>query len=124
MRQVLLDTNFIVSCARKKIDLFEDIPSMGLEIIIPRQVFDEIKKLSKSRESANLREDADLALKILNRSKFKTIKLEYNDVDKGIKRFANENKDVIIATLDKEIQSEISNQKLIIRGFKKLELSA
>ena len=39
---------------------------MGLEILIPRQVFNEIKKLSKSREGANIREEADLALKLLN----------------------------------------------------------
>jgi rRNA-processing protein FCF1 len=122
MKQVLLDTNFIISCARQKIDFFEQIPLMGLEIIIPRQVFDEIEKLSKSRKSALVREQADLALKILNRNKFTMIKLRRNDVDKAIKEFADENKDVIIATLDKELKDKIKNQKMIIRGVKTLEI--
>jgi rRNA-processing protein FCF1 len=122
MKQVLLDTNFIISCARQKIDFFEEIPGMGLEILIPKQVFDEIKKLSKSRKSALVREEADLALKILNKNKFTLIKLRRNDVDKAIKEFADENKSVIIATLDKELKDKIQNQKMIIRGVKTLEI--
>lgn len=122
MKQVLLDTNFIISCARQKIDFFHEIPLMGFEILIPRQVFDEIEKLSKSRKSASLREEADLALKIMNRNKFTIIKLRRNDVDRAIIEFANDNKEVIIATLDKEIQSKIKNQKMIIKGLKTLEI--
>jgi uncharacterized protein len=122
MEQVLLDTNFIISCVKQKIDFFEEIPLMGLEILIPRQVFNEIKKLSKSRESAKIREEADLALKLLNRNKFTLMKLEYNYVDKGIKKMADEDKDLIIATLDKELKDQIKNRKLIIRGMKTLEI--
>ncbi len=122
MKQVLLDTNFIISCARQKIDFFHEIPLMGFEILIPRQVFDEIEKLSKSRKSATLREEADLALKIMNRNKFTIIKLRRNDVDRAIIEFANDNRDVIIATLDKELQNKIKNQKMIIRGLGMLEL--
>jgi uncharacterized protein len=122
MKQVLLDTNFIISCARQKIDFFHEIPLMGLEILIPRQVFDEIEKLSKSRNSATLREESDLALKIMNRNKFTIIKLRRNDVDRAIIEFANDNKDIIIATLDKELQNKIKNQKMIIKGLKTLEI--
>ena len=95
---------------------------MGLEILIPRQVFNEIKKLSKSREGANIREEADSALKLLNRNKFTLMKLKYNYVDKGIEKMADENKDLIIATLDKELKEKIQNRKMIIRGMKKLEI--
>ena len=122
MKQVLLDTNFIISCARQKIDFFHEIPMMGFEILIPRQVFDEIEKLSKSRKSATLREEADLALKIMNRNKFTIIKLKRNDVDRAIIEFANENPEVIIATLDKGLQNKIKNQKMIIRGVGMLEI--
>ena len=122
MKRVLLDTNFIMSCARQKIDLFRELPLMGLEILIPKQVSDELKLLSKSKESANVREDADLALKLMNRNKFTLMKLRRNDTDRGIAEFADSNKDVIIATLDKELQNKIRNQKLIIRGLKTLEI--
>jgi rRNA-processing protein FCF1 len=122
MKQVLLDTNFIVSCARQKIDLFHEIPFMGLEIVIPEQVFDEIKKLSKSRESSRIREEADLALKILNRSKFTSIKLRRNNVDDAIVEFAENNPDAIIATIDKELKGRIKNQKMVIKDLKTLQI--
>ncbi len=122
MKEVLLDTNFIMSCARQKIDFFEQIPLMGLEILIPKQVSRELENLSKSRESAFIREAADLSMKLLNRNKFRIVKLEYNDVDKGIIFFADKNKDVVVATLDKELQGRIKNQKLIIKGTKTLAI--
>ena len=123
MKQVLLDTNFIVACARQKIDFFRELPLMGLEILVPRQVYNELELLSKSKDGAYVREDADLALKLLNRNRFTTIKLRRNNnVDRGIIEFANENPDVIIATLDKELKEQIKNRKLVIKGTKKLEL--
>jgi rRNA-processing protein FCF1 len=123
MKQVLLDTNFIMTCAKQKIDFFEQIPLMGLEILVPEQVIHELKILSKSKDSAYIREDADLALKLLNRNKFTSIKLRRNnDVDKGIIELAGENKDLIIATLDKELKSQIKNQKMVIKGTKTIGL--
>ena len=122
MKRVLLDTNFIISCAKQRIDFFHEIPLMGLEIIIPKQVFDELKLLSKSKEGALIREGADLALKLLNRNKFTSVKLKRNDVDKGIIEMAESDSDLIIATLDKEIKDEIKNRKMIIKGKKNLEI--
>ncbi len=122
MKQVLLDTNFILSCARQKIDFFHEIPMMGIEVLIPRQVIDEIKLLSKSKESAIIREEADLAMKLLNRNKFTLVKLRRKNADRGIIEFANDNKDAIIATLDKDLQNKIKNQKMIIKGLKTLEI--
>ncbi|MCL5730067.1 MAG: PIN domain-containing protein [Candidatus Pacearchaeota archaeon] len=121
MKQVLLDTNFILTCLRQKIDFFEEIPLMGMEIIIPRQVVNEIKKLEDSREGA-VREEASLSMKLLNRNKFTSVKLRRNNVDRGIIEFAAENPDVIIATLDKEIKDNVRNQKMVIRNMKRLEI--
>ena len=122
MKQVLLDTNFIVACARQKIDFFHEIPFMGFEILIPEQIFDEIKKLSKSKESSRIREEADLALKILNRSKFTSIKLRRNNVDDAIVEFAEANPEAVIATMDKELKSRIKNQKMVIKDLKTLQI--
>lgn len=122
MKQVLLDTNFIISCARQKIDFFHEIPFMGLEILIPEQVFDEIKKLSKSRESATIREEADLALKIMNRNKFTSVKLRRNNVDDAIVEFANANPEVVIATIDKELKGRVKNRKMVIKDLKTLQI--
>ena len=115
MKHVLLDTNFILSCIRKKIDFFEEIRPMGLVIIIPKQIIEEIKGLSKSKQ------EAGIALKLLEKNEFKKINLHGKNVDNGIIKIAKENENYIIATLDREIKNKIKNQKLVIRG-KKLEI--
>ena len=116
MKQAILDTNFILSCIRNKIDFFEEIPMMGLTIIIPEQVIDELNKIAESKQ------EAKLAIKLLEKNKFKKVNLENNYVDKGLEKFAKDNKTAVIATLDRELKKKLKNQKLIIRGKKKLEL--
>lgn len=117
-RFVLLDTNFILTCIKQKIDFLGQLELEGFQILIPKQVIDEIARLSKTREETNL------ALKILekNRIKFKKIDLRDKNVDEAIIKFAKENKDVIIATLDRELKRKIKNPKLVIRGKKKFEI--
>ncbi len=46
--KVVLDTNALLSIEELKIDIFEELRGLGYaEFIIPRAVFDEIKKLSE-----------------------------------------------------------------------------
>jgi len=116
MKQIILDTNFILTCVKQKIDFFEEIQLMGMQISIPNQVIVEIEGLSKKNNNAKL------SLKLLKKSKFKKIDLKTKDTDKGIIKFAKENPEVIIATLDRELKNKIKNPKLIIRGKKKLEV--
>ena len=112
MVQVILDTNFILTCIKQKIDFFEEL--VGTQILIPEQVINEIKNLKNP--------NSKLALKLLEKNKFKKIDLGRGHVDKLIIRFAKENPKTIIATLDREIKNKTKNQKLIIRGKKKLEI--
>ncbi|HTY44145.1 MAG TPA: PIN domain-containing protein [Patescibacteria group bacterium] len=121
MKEVLLDSSFILTCVRQKIDFFEEIKLMGLQIIIPKQVITEIAKLAKSNKS-EARADAELALKIIEKNKFRTIGLDGNSVDAGIIQKARANEYLIIATLDRRIKSLIHNHKLVIRGQKGLEI--
>lgn len=114
MKQVILDTSFILTCVRQKIDFFENL--MGMQIIVPKQVILELKGLAKSRPGA------EIALKLLKTEKFKKIDLGKGHVDKLLIRFAKKDKDLIIATLDKEIKDSLTNHKLIIRGKNKLEI--
>jgi len=116
MKHVLLDTSFILSCIRKKIDFFEQISAMGMKIIIPKQVIAEIKGLSKSEP------EAKMALKILEKNSFSKIDLETKSVDNGIILYARQNDRHIIATLDREIQDKTENQKMVIRGERELEI--
>ncbi|MCK5043924.1 hypothetical protein KAR52_02910 [Candidatus Pacearchaeota archaeon] len=122
MNQILLDTNFITTCVKQKIDFFENLQLMGAQILIPKQVITEIEMIANSKKKLHFREDARLSLALLKQNSFKKIDLGLQDVDKGIKRFAKKNPKVIVATLDKELKDSIQNSKLVIRQKKKLEI--
>ena len=113
MKQVLLDTNFILTGIKQKIDFFEEIPLMGIQIIIPQEVIKELEKLKRIS-----------ALKLLEneRDKFQTISLTGKIVDNAIINYAKKNTSVIIATLDEGIQRKIRNDKMIIVDRRKLEI--
>ena len=122
MKYTVLDTNFILSCLRKKIDFFEEIQLMGLHIIIPVQVIKELENISNSKKKLHFKEDAKTAVKFLESKKFKKTGLDGKNVDYGIIKLARENEDFIVATLDREIRHKTKNPKLVIRGNKKLEI--
>jgi uncharacterized protein len=120
MKQVILDTNFIITCVKQKIDFFEEIRFMGLEIVVPKQVIAELERLSKKKGTTKVQ--AELALEVLRSDRPKIIDLKINYVDKAIIRYSKKNPEMIVATLDKEVKDAVSNQKLVIRGKKKLEI--
>lgn len=121
MKYAVLDTNFILSCIRKKIDFFEKIPLMGMRILIPSEVIDEIRKFSRQGRGS-LKQDAKFALVILENQEFKRVDLDNKNVDNGIIKLAEKNKEYIIATLDTGIKNKTKNSILGIRGEKELEL--
>ena len=111
MRQVLLDTSFILTAIKQRIDFFEELEHRGFEIIIPEQVIREIHGLKSL-----------LALKIIKMNKFRQIDIKQKEVDSGIIYYARSHPKTIIATLDDEIKRKIKNPKLVIRQKKKLEI--
>lgn len=125
MKEVLLDTNFILACIKQKIDFLEEIKFLGIKILIPKQVINELKRIVDSRKKLHFRKDAELSLKVLeNEKKFfrKIDLLDYGkNTDKRIKNFADKNKKILVATLDKQLKEKIKNPKLVIRGKKVLE---
>ena len=125
-RFVLLDTNFILTCVKQKIDFFHDIKFMGMKIIISKQVINELMKIMNSKKKLHFRKDAELSLRILEKEKnsFKKINLSKygKNTDKRIKNFADKNKNITVATLDRILKNKIKNRKLVIRGKKQLEV--
>lgn len=124
MKKAVLDSSFILTCVKQKIDFFEEIKLMGMGILIPKQVINEIKKISESGKKLHFKEDARIALKILEKNNFEKIDMHTKEVDRGMINLAKENSDLVIATLDREIKKFFKgeNRILVIRGRKKMEI--
>ena len=126
MKYAILDTNFILTCVKQKIDFFEDIKLMGFQIVIPKQVINEIEKIPRSKKKLHFRDDALLSLKLLekNHESYKNIDISKygKNTDKRIKSFSDKNPEAIVATLDRELKKKTKNKKIVIRGKKKLEI--
>ncbi len=110
-RKILLDTNFILTCVRQKIDFFEDFYLAGIKVIIPENVIAEMEKLKRIT-----------ALRLLEKNVFERVTLPGKNVDNAIVQFAKENPEIIIATLDKAMRKKIKNKKVTIRSKKIIEI--
>jgi hypothetical protein len=118
MKQILLDTNFILTCIRNKIDLFDELFFSGLKPIIPKQVIKEIEKITNSNKRMKFKKEAELAIIILKKQSFESPEIKGKTVDNAIINYAKQNPELIVATLDKEIQSKIQNKKMILNRNK------
>ena len=123
MKKIVLDTNFIITCVKEKIDFFENIESLGAKIIIPEEVKQEIEKIGKSRQKLKSKKRAELALKIIETEEgnYETIKLKTKNVDNGLKKLS-EKEEIIVATLDDELKRKLKCPKLVVRAGKKIEI--
>jgi rRNA-processing protein FCF1 len=124
MQEILLDTNFILSCIRNKFDLFEELNFRGYKIIIPDQIINEIEKIKVSVKKLRFRKEAELALKIIQKNNFKNILIEGKNVDNAIVNYARQYPNLTIATLDNEIQKKLKkkNKIMILRNRNTLEI--
>ena len=120
MIKVILDTNFLVYCAKQKIDYAEEISKLmksGFELTTISLVVDELEKLAKEEKKLSDRDAAKMASKILKTGVVKIIPVSGDNVDKEIIALSGGN---IIATLDRELKSKVE-RSIIIREGKKLE---
>ena len=111
MRRVILDTSFIMTAVKQKIDFFEKLEHEGYQIIVPEQVIRELKGLGSK-----------LSLKIMEKNKFELLEIEGRDTDNAIISFAKKNPGIVVATLDAGLKKKIKNSKLVIRQKKRLEV--
>jgi rRNA-processing protein FCF1 len=122
MAEIIVDTNFLITCVKQKIDFFEFAKLNGFKVIIPEQVITELSKIISSKQKKSVRDNASLSLKMINLIPHKKINLETRYVDLGIINYLKKNPKTVVATLDREIQKKNSGNTLIIRGLKKLEI--
>ncbi|MBU3924020.1 MAG: hypothetical protein KJ592_03825 [Nanoarchaeota archaeon] len=127
--QILLDTNFILTCVKQKIDIDEslnNLTSEPIEYLIPQDVLNEIEKLKQKNSTKTT---ATLSQQILQTLNPKIIDLPTKNPNVDVK-IANYllSKEVdkkpgflILATLDKNLKQRVKNKILTIRNKTHLE---
>ena len=121
MQTAILDSSFILTCAKQKIDFFEFLENEGIQALIPEEVLEEVEKVKNSKKKMHFRKDAELAIKIIEKHEFEKISLNSKSVDNGIVKFARKNPEVIVATLDRIVKNRTRNRKILIMGKRKLD---
>ncbi len=113
--EAILDTSFILSALRSKIDFISSLSEKGFSIKVPREVIQELKDLrlkTKREERLNI----DLALEILGKKGIKKIKLGKSRVDEGL--IAAGKRGAYIATLDSAIKRAVQSRIFISSATK------
>ncbi|RMD45985.1 hypothetical protein D6829_00665 [Candidatus Pacearchaeota archaeon] len=124
--RILLDTNFIITCAKEGIDferLANEIIDEKIEWIVPQEVLNELGNL-KDRRGVKVKDRlaSKIGFEILSRIKPKVVELGCrSNVDIGIINYIL-GTDIVLATLDREMKKKTGNRILTIRARKKLEL--
>ena len=110
--QVLLDSSFIISCVRGRIDFLTQLEEQGFTPIVPREVLQEMKDLrTSSRASRNDRQAIDVALDIIEQRGVKKIGLGTGKVDDWLIKRGQEG--IFIATLDRAIKKRVPKRVVI-----------
>jgi len=122
--KIILDTNFLIYCAKNRLDYVKGIGNLineGFELVVPMQVINELEKLKNDKLKKVSGKDKmaiDLALQLLEANNVKAVKIKGNNVDEGIINLANEDKKNIVATLDREMRHILGRIILISKGQK------
>ncbi len=108
--EVILDTNFIISCIKRKIDFVSELEEIGFKIVLPREVYQELKDLRK-KISPDSKAAVEIAITMFESKKIKKIKLGNVPIDEGL--IEKSKKGYYIATLDAAIKRSIKNRVVI-----------
>jgi rRNA-processing protein FCF1 len=120
--KIILDTNFLVYCAKQNIDYIEKIFNLtkgAPNLVVPSQVIDELKKLGETAKKYSDKQAAELAIKLLKANKVKTIIITARNADSAIIKASKGN---IVATHDLELLKQVE-KAIIIQGKQKLAFS-
>ena len=118
---VILDTNFILTCVKQRIDIFSQLRDLvGDKILVPAGVIAELSRLGKDKKlKISEREAADLALQLLDGEKIILLDLT-GKVDDSIVKYVLKH-DCYVASLDRGIKARLKNAKfLTIRQEKRV----
>ena len=119
--KIILDTNFLIYCAKQKIDYAEEIRILipgKYELVVLSQVIKELKDLEAKAKKYSDREAASLALRLLKLNKVKTTRGKGKLADDAI---VKESRGNIIATVDLALARRVE-KSIVIKARKRLVL--
>jgi len=120
--KIILDTNFLIYCAKEKFDYVEKIGNLineGYELVVPMQVVVELEKLRDDKfkkVSGKDKRASDLALQLLDKNNVKRVEVQGKIVDDGIISLSKKDKKNIVCTLDREMRHKLPRVILINSG--------
>lgn len=113
--QVILDSSFIISCVRERIDFLTQLGEQGFTPVVPREVLQEMKDLRvSSRVSHEERVAIDVALELLEKGKVKKTSMGQGRVDDWLIKRGQEG--IFIATLDTGIKKRVPKRVVIFKA--------
>ncbi len=124
MKTILADTNFLVECAKNKVDMHSELTRIldfSFEVAILDRTLEELDVIITRGKKEGLA--AKLAKTILMTKKVTIMPTDGGHTDKLLLEKADENH--IIATMDKALKQKLKKKGqdvVIIRGQKKLAL--
>jgi len=65
--KILLDANFLLYCAKQKIDYISEMPVSG-EIVVLSSVAEELEKIKEGEEKAKDKRAAEISLHMLDKN--------------------------------------------------------
>jgi len=122
--KIILDTNFLIYCAKNKLDYIEkisDLVNENYELVVPEQVIKELEGLKNDRlrkVSGKDKSACDLALQLIKVNNIKVIHPKGKNTDEAVMSLDKENTKNITATLDREMRKILGRVILVSRGKK------
>lgn len=113
--EVFLDSSFIISCIRERIDFLTQLEEQGFKVLVPLEVLQEMKDLrNKNKTSHEDRVAIDVAMEMIENRKVKKTRLTGGSVDDGLIKKGKEG--YYIATLDSGIKHEVPKKVVLFRA--------
>lgn len=108
--EAVLDTSFIISCIKRRIDFMNVLAEQGFTVKVPNEVVEELKDLRlKVRHDERIA--INVALELFSQKKIKKLTLGSRSVDEGL--ISKGKQGAYIATLDREIKRNVPYSLII-----------
>jgi len=124
MKKIILDTNFLLIPAQFHVDIFSEIDRIcdfSYSLNVLDKTLDELNNIVEKQRGKHKRA-ALLALRLLKAKKVKVIKTKKDKyVDDILVDLAKE-KEIIIATQDKELKKQLEKPIIVLRQKKYLKI--